>query len=493
MRIVYLPVDERFCTRDYFLLLAQAAGIEVKTPPLSHLGAKKVPPDMERLRSWLEGNADPGDLVILSLDMLVHGGLLPSRMSLESLATLRQRLGILRRLKERGCRVYAAISVTRTPFYNSAEEEPDYWEYYGERIYDLSRLLARRSRGEEVAPLIEEGSQGIPRWIIEDYTRRRERNFALVSSAIDLVAEGAIDFLNLVLDDNSAESISLAEAEQHGEKVASLGIGERVVIHAGADESTLTLLAKSLVDEYGLSPTFEVVYASPEKAGFIPPYEGSPLREGVKNHVDAAGGRIVDGGGDVILVVNNPEDATESPMQPATPADAAPYERIARALDERGERILGIADVRYVNGADNHLVRLLLQRGEIDWERANFAGWNTAGNTLGTVCAHSIVESLGAKGILHLDRRRLLTLQGIFLIEHWGFQANVRQGLIEAAKEKGVLPWTVIPLEDWAVGYTTEGLVPYKEEVERALATRWGEFEVWFPWHRSFEIGIALR
>ena len=490
--IVFLPVDERFCTRDYFLHLAEASGIEVNTPPVSYLGAKKIPPDMPRLHAWLQENVDADDLVIISLDMLIHGGLIPSRMSLESLETLQDRLSILREIKNRGCRIYASISITRTPSYSSAEEEPDYWQYFGERIYDLSRHMAQRLRDGDADLLGNISGLEIPSWILDDYIKRRQRNFELVSEAINLVAAGTIDFLNLVLDDNSAESLSLAEAEKHKARVISLQVNDRVSIHAGADESNLTLLAKALVDVYGVSPSFEVIYTSPEHRDFVPPYEGSPLYEGVKNHLEAAGGRHADEDADIILLVNNPDAPIESPDQPAVPQDTAPYDVVSAALEQAEGKVLGIADVKYVNGADNYLADLLLKHSGLDWTHANFAAWNTAGNTLGTVCACSIMQYLGARGYLRMDKEKLTALQAIFFLEHWGFQANVRQDLIRAAKEKGVLPWTVIPIEGWATEYTTEKLAPYKDAVQGAMGMDRKALKVWFPWHRSFEIGISL-
>ena len=114
-RVVFLPVDERFCTRDYFLLLARAANINVVTPPKSYLGAKKTPPDIRRLLKWLEETVVPGDYLVLSIDMLVHGGLIPSRMSIETLDTLKERLGLLEKLKDRDVKIYATTTVTRTP------------------------------------------------------------------------------------------------------------------------------------------------------------------------------------------------------------------------------------------------------------------------------------------------------------------------------------------------------------------------------------------
>ncbi|MDD5683465.1 MAG: DUF4127 family protein, partial [Mesotoga sp.] len=262
-RVIFLPVDERFCTRDYFLLLARAANIDVVTPPKVYLGAKKTPPDLRRLSKWLEETVLPGDYLVISVDMLVHGGLIPSRISLDTLDTLIERLGLLEELKKSDVKIYATTTITRTPFYNSSEEEPDYWQYFGLDMYDLSRLLARSFRGEMVHRSMIEKIGKIPSHFVTDYLVRRIRNRKLVSSVIELVDKGVIDFLNLVLDDNSKESISLAESEIHRAMVDSLKIGSRVSIHAGADEATLSLLARVLSESVGEIPTFEVHYASP--------------------------------------------------------------------------------------------------------------------------------------------------------------------------------------------------------------------------------------
>jgi hypothetical protein len=490
-RVVFLPVDERFCTRDYFLLLARAANINVVTPPKSYLGAKKTPPDIRRLLKWLDETVLPGDYLVLSIDMLVHGGLIPSRMSIETLDTLKERLGLLERLKDRDVKIYATMTVTRTPFYNSAEEEPDYWQYFGQDMYDLSRLLARSFRGERVHRSVIEKMGKIPVHFVKDYLVRRVRNRKLVSLVIELVERGVLDFLNLVLDDNSKESISLAESEIHQARVDSLGIGSKVSIHAGADEATLSLLSRVLSESLGIVPAFEVRYSSPEYKELVPPYEGSPLHRGIYNHIEAAGGRVVEGEVDIVLLVNNPEVGLDSPQQPSVPANTVPYERFFSDLKAAGRKIKGIADVKYTNGADNYLVKELLNSG-LDWLETNYSAWNTAGNTLGTVCAHSIVQFLGQKGLLNLDRSKIKELQAIFFIEHWAFQSNVRQRLLVEAEKKGVRPWTVIPVESWAEEFVRKELEAFAPPVRRALEMDFEIERLFFPWHRSFELGLYV-
>ncbi len=62
--------------------------------------------------------------------------------------------------------------------------------------------------------------------------------------------------------------------------------------------------------------------------------------------------------------------------------------------DNQKSSILGFADNRYSNGADIPFIKYILdktqacQRNITEWA---YAGWNTDGNTLGTVISNSIL------------------------------------------------------------------------------------------------------
>jgi len=492
-RILFFPVDERFCTRDYFLLMAQAAGIKVITPPKRFLGAKKTPPDLRRLLLWLEANAKSGDDLVLSIDMLVHGGLIPSRTSLDSIETLEERLSILKILKDRGCKIYATASITRTPFYNSSEEEPDYWQAYGQEIHAISRLIAKSFQSESISNQLIEKARHIPPVFLSDYLQRRARNRKLVSRTIDLVRQGVIEFLNLVLDDNSRESLSMEEGRLHQIMVTQLGIEEKVAIHAGADEAALSLLSRILAGSCDMIPEFEVHYAAEEHRMAVPPYEGSPLWMGIRSHVEAAGGRVVEGSGQIALLVNNGAQGLDSANQNKTETDPKPYARLLGRVNNPLPKIKSVADVKYTNGGDNHLVQELLRKQIFDWRVMSYAGWNTAGNTLGTCCAYAIIQYLGEKGFILLDEPSMKRVAVLFFLEHWAFQSNIRNDLIIQGQRKGVQPWTVIPIELWAEGYVQSAMEAYKPIIQQGLGIDFALESVFFPWHRSFEIGISVE
>jgi len=484
MRIIFLPVDERFCTRDYFLFLTHAADLEVLTPSKKLLGQKKVPADVDEIHRWLDCNVRERDILILSIDMLLHGGLKPSRVNLLSLNTLRSRLKILEKLRKRNVKIYLAATITRIPKYNSDDEEPVYWEYFGEKMYRLSLKLAKNNFK------IDRTDLDIPEWIINDFLWRRKRNYEVVSNLIDLVKNKIIDFLNITLDDNSEGSLSVYEARLHKEKVENFKLSDKVSIHPGADESTMTLLSKALCDYFGISPVFRVVYSNPEYKDLIPPYEGDPLCKSIKNHIEASGGRLTEANKyDILMFVNNNDNPkiSESPFQPEKPENGRNYFEIFKYLNKG---IVGIADVKYANGADNFLVKLLL-RNEINWSITNYYGWNTAGNTIGTTCAHSIIQFLGKAGKLSINEEKMRKYQAVLLLEHWGYQANVRQKLIEEMRKKGYSQRTLIPVENWAKEYCAHELELYKREIEKAFNKKWN-LGLFFPCHRPFDIGIVL-
>jgi len=487
-RIVFLPVDERFCTRDYFILACNAMNIEIITPPKDLLGKKKVPPDMTVLLGWLDKNIQPSDLLVLSIDMLVYGGLIPSRIGIEKYSTLENRLNLLKAFKSRQTKIYATSALTRIPAYNMSEEEPDYWDYFGETIYKLSKEYTKKQPEETFKIFLRHHNDELHDWIIDDLCERRERNFKVIEKTIDLLNEGIIDFYNLVLDDNSENSMSIFEANQHALHIKENNLTHKVSIHPGADEAALTLLSRAMCDHFHYSPKFKIEYINPDFKAYIPPYEGSPFKESLKNHIEAAGGKITDENEDILFIANNPINKLNSDQQKK---DSINDYSVLNSIDTT-KRIISFSDPKYVNGADNQFVERILNK-QIDWKTANYSGWNTSGNTIGTSCALSILQYFGKTNDLSINESEIEQLMSILLLEHWGFQANVRMMLLNEVKKKGIHSWTIIPYENWGEKFVEENLKPFLKQIKKTIKHEPKDLEVYFPWHRSFEIGIKLQ
>ncbi|ABV32675.1 MULTISPECIES: DUF4127 family protein [Pseudothermotoga] len=475
MRIIFLPVDNRFCTKDYFMLLSKAFNFDVLCP--EDLGCKKIPADTEYISHWLLANAREGDLLILSLDMLLHGGLVPSRIDRLQIETLLGKLEILEKLKKIGTKIYASRSITRIPTYNSDEEEPDYWMYYGEKLYRYSLSL---SNGDK------RNFSDIPGWVIEDFLWRRKRNLSVSKEIINLVKNGVIDYLSLMMDDNSEGSLVAKEAKELNDFVERSGLSKKVSIRNGTDEISLVLLSRALCDHFDIRPRFTVKYTFPDCKNLIPPYESSPLEASVQSHISGSGGVLSDSEADILLYVNNfneYEKIREAPFQEKTRSTIS-----NQTFDM--QKVLGLADVRFANGSDRAFVENLLDM-KIDWTRACYYGWNTAGNTIGSTCAHTIFLYLSHKKLININEDEIKRYQAILILEHYGYQSDIRQRLVEFVRQKNSCSY-FLPDENWAVNFVEREIQEYVEKLNKVFKRSW-KASVYFPWHRTFEIGIVLN
>ena len=85
MKIAFLPIDNRpVCYTLAKNITDIDESIELYLPPREFLGDLTRTADIKNLISWLE-NLPQVDSMILSLDTLVYGGLIPSRRSKETL------------------------------------------------------------------------------------------------------------------------------------------------------------------------------------------------------------------------------------------------------------------------------------------------------------------------------------------------------------------------------------------------------------------------
>ena len=147
MKILLLPLDERPCNAAFPGRLFPADKVQILLP--RKLGHKKKPADFSVLSDFLFEKAKDADALLLSLDMLLYGGLIPSRLHHLKTETLFSRLHLIRELKEKypALPIYAFATVMRCPAYSSDDEEPDYYERFGSAIHARGVLMHRALAG----------------------------------------------------------------------------------------------------------------------------------------------------------------------------------------------------------------------------------------------------------------------------------------------------------------------------------------------------------
>ena len=390
MTLLLVPPDTRPPTLAFPRNLALAVGLNVLVPPPNALNTINEPGDTEVLRKWLLDNAADASLLIVSLETLTLGGMIPARRVDTSSEEVKERLELLRTLKEVNpeLRTLAHGVIVRVAHDNDPIEEKSYYGVWGDALRRYSELSDRLSRGEDVSL-----PDDVPAGILENWLTTRRRNHRLHLDALDLVAEEVLEHLCLTLDDTSTYGLAAQDRRALEAKTDNLGLWSQVNIYPGADEVPATLLARALNPE---PLRVAVRYPGVKSPLAEMRYEDRSLGELVKAHLRAAHAVEVERteDADLILAVNAPA-LKQGEVQP----DYATVDTAERHLPlfvENVKRWLGqgvpvtLADVAYANGAEARLMKLLAAQVRLS-DLSGFSAWNTAGNSLGGALAQGLL------------------------------------------------------------------------------------------------------
>ena len=428
MKICFVPIDNRpVCYSLAKDIAAIDEDIELLTPPREFLGDLTKSARVNEILDWLE-NIPACDAMVLSLDTIAYGGLIPSRRSPDSLEEIKARLNRLKPLLKNK-KVYAFSSIMRISNNNYNEEEKEYWKDWVKKIFEYSYSGV---------------NDGIPQAILDDYLATRKRNFEINKTYLNW----GLNTLIFSKDDCAPKGFNVDEARE----LERLGAKTKT----GADEIPLTLLARAIEKEIKVF----VEFTEPDYKDCISNYEDVSIEKSVQGQLELGGFTqvLTREEADIILVVNNfVERQGEHVMGWTT----QPFRKTFTPPDKP----YAVADVRYANGADNDFVVQILQ----DFPAYGYAGWNTSANTLGSLLAGVKVKWNAKK----YSDKAFRKLQMIRLLDDWAYQANVRIN--------GETP----QLEDLMKPYE-ERLTRYLEFKPVNPIT------YSYPWKRSFEIEVSL-
>ena len=494
--LLFVPLDDRPATRDAVLDLAAVAGIPVQTPDRTMLGSRTPAADVHALWSWIHSQVERSApaACIASIEMLCFGGLVASRTSQRHWRNLLPGLDQVYALAAK-VPAYLSAVIPRTPVRGGGDEDPQYWETHGEalRAYSIAAdqfgWMGDVAAGRRVAEALER----LPSSVIEAVLQHRRRHLLL--NAELLIAAGRGNFRALLIgqDDTTAAGLSRIDREAL-ERLARVAGASNVMLTTGADELGAVLFAHWLNEMAAHRPAVRVGYTFPSATNRVPAYESTPLAETVREHIEAAGCRVVTAGEEILLWVHNfDEERQREALDQEDEPDGAGASAAARLTEEAaGGRIVAVADVRYANGADRALVAALLERPEIGGIVA-YAGWNTASNALGSVIAQAVTIYHLGRGTVPGDPAAVRRTVVARLLDDWGYQAVVRPHLAVWLREHGGDPGALgahePTLEEAARQAFGETVLPL---LASSLGTQVTLRRVTFPWHRLFEAAIEF-
>lgn len=502
MKVLYLPLDERPCNAFYPQMIARLQpNLSLITPPVTLLGQKKQAANVDQLWAWVQASAKDCDVAILSIELWVYGGLLPSRLHYDSPEHLQQRLQRIRDLKQTcpNLRLLASNLIMRTPTYNSSEEEPDYYATYGTDIFQWGWLTDKQNREGLTPPEQDTFAQlnaSLPQDYLNDYRTRRTHNLTVNQATIDLVKDGILEFLAIPQDDSAPYGFTALDQEQVIRKIEGDRLQHQIHLYPGADEVGCTLLARAYGQLKATGCKLYLCFSAVQSEQIVPLYEDRPLGESLKSHILAAGATVVPHpeGADVILAVNTAgkvmQEAWDQDQKDITYSSYRNLRFFVHQIAEfmAAGKPVAIADVAFANGGETELIQLL-DHAQLWDDLLAYGGWNTNCNTMGTVLATAILGyQSNNPGAIQFNKIH-------HLLEDWAYQSQVRSAVVEE-----YLP--TIGASYYDFNHQEPQVL---EEIRHRMLNTWDHtfkhsFRQWqiqsltlhSPWHRMFEIGMTL-
>jgi hypothetical protein len=363
---------------------------DLVTPPKELLGRFTTAGQSDKIIEWLkQQNLNSFSAAIISLDMLVYGGLVASRAYNVETDRALQRAEVMWQLRKEApqLRIYAQSVIMRLAPTSDGENEA----YRADlaKWAEVSVISDDKSKAE--TRILE---TKIPAQALADYKTARQRNLKVNLKAVDFVRSGIIDYLILSQDDAKPVGVHVADRVQLVAETKRLGLAGKVAVQPGADEVSMLLLARAFNEHYKITPKIKPVYSSAIAANTVMPFEDKPLKETVSYHIRATGSQEVkdEKQADLLFYVF------------ASRRDSGRAAGFAAEIQDKirqGKRIM-IADidpVGNVQGGDSAFTNELLKRNLLR-ELNSYASWNTAANTIGTTLPQGIIFDLAEVKLL---------------------------------------------------------------------------------------------
>ena len=377
-RILLIPLDSRPAAGQFAQMIGAMNNTKVDVPPIEILGKFTTPGDVDKVYEWLE-TQNMGDVstIIVSGDMLAYGGLIASRVNETDAGQGIQRLQRLIDLKRRSApeiKLYIYMSTMRlTPTATKAaasyrlnlakyEETKDRYE----RTHDVT-LPSKLNNLRRMVPAIE----------IMKYERTRRRNVEVQSALLRMCIGPEIDFLIMGQDDAKPDGPQIQENAKLKKLADQYHVMGKVYFCEGIDQHSNLLLSRAILTQHNWKPKVRIVYSDEDGKNQYALYESKTVKESLLDQLFASGAEMSKDNDeyDYSLYVNTPKRRE--------PQFEEFLEKMRNEIDQGFP--VAVADINFgANGSsDEALFNFLIRTGKA-YKLLAFAGWNTAGNTMGT-------------------------------------------------------------------------------------------------------------
>jgi len=376
-RILLVPLDSRPAAGQFAQMIGNMANVRVVMPPYNMLGRFTQPGNPEAILAWLE-DQDFHDVssVIVNTDMIAYGGLIASRTNEIPLSVASERIERLVRIRARfpNTKFYLFSAIMRLA--PTATRATAAWRLQLAKLEEL-RDQYRREPSTDLKKRVDNLFAKVPTNELIKYEEARARNVDLMRNLIYRVGKNQFDFLIFGQDDAKPYGPHIPETERLRRVATIAKANANVYFCEGVDQLANVLMSRSLLRKAGWSPKLRIVYSDDAQKTKIANYESKQIQSGLKDQILSSGATIATGDEnfDYTLYVNVPDRRDQ------------PFAQFQTSLTQEVDQgfPVAVADINIGKDgtADAELFETLNQ-GDRMFKLLSFAGWNTAGNTLGT-------------------------------------------------------------------------------------------------------------
>ncbi|SEJ07568.1 Protein of unknown function [Propionispira arboris] len=504
--VILLPLDSRPPCRQFVVDAGKIANIKVIVPPPNILDYYTQSGDTKALRLWLAENIKQADAAIISIDQLIHGGLLASREARSKESDEIEALDFLEKLHADNLKIpiYAFNILPRIYPTASIDNYKDQ-----KALIKYSRLLDELATFENPLDLDElnQIQKKIKPEIIEKYKSLYTKNTLLNEKLSALAKQGVLTKLIIAQDDGQDFGIPNMEKRQiqrylHQENIYS----SQVTSTRGADEVALTLLSDINNKQESYQPKIYVEYCDEAAPKTIMPYMPCSVATTVKEKIALVNGQLVNNpvAADFILYVyiGNEKNLSQR-IQSTKKIEGFLKQNYKVALVDLSKHFL----------AEETLFPILLNHNIPLNQLIAYAGWNTTSNAVGTAITQASLFTeklrtpLSSANALLLYKNNLTFLNNRY-VEDYYYLKEVIDLVNVNLKKSGFTNVNDLDLDHnykWANDMLQTGLTKrttllkyskaYKQSIpvhttdgDLLLKINDIQIEASYPWPRTFEI-----
>lgn len=376
-RILLVPLDSRPAAGQFAQMMAHIANVDVMLPEYSTLGRFTTPGNPGAILNWLQNqNYKDVRAVVVSTDMIAYGGLIASRTGDIPKKVALERLQKLARIRAQHpeVRFYLFSAIMR--LVPTATKKTAPWRIQLGRFEEL-RSRYKADKSPAILANMNSVLPEVPPAELKRYEQTRERNLEISAELIRMVAREQFDYLAFGQDDARPYGPHVWETQRLKEISAQNDVEGKVYFCEGIDQHSNVLLSRALMKRHDWKPKIKIVYADENGRNMFATFESKTIEQSLKDQILASGAEPAkdDGAYDFALYVNTPNRRPDR------------FKTFVEDLTNEIDQGLpvAVADINLARDgtADPELFSFLSQNDRMT-KLLSFAGWNTAGNSMGT-------------------------------------------------------------------------------------------------------------